>query len=742
MDKYDYSQLDENEFEHLSVLIGANFFNSSKYQVFGRGADGGIDGTIQGCFEGSRVRIAVQAKHRGRYPTSDIIADIAKLDTKEFDGLLVVTSANPQPNTVAKTEAAFRQHFPNGHWFHWTRSQLDIEIEKEPASALLFPQIARRGSKLDLLLQNPMVARGLDELDHLESDNSLAVTNLVADIASTVLTRGVCIVSGPPGIGKTTAALMASRELIDRYQENGKTPPVLAVVSLQDALSSPIRTHLPVIFYYDDFLGPVSLHDSAKNGNISQVLRLIERCRTGRNFLILTTRSYLIRNYQSIRGYSDLTEAFGLDHEDSIEITCTSKYLRAQILSAQIRGYLAEHQDQVDTPEYLEFVQSFLNERGYNQVLKAPIFNPRALSTSLRRERQLDQNTSSRILQGLANPQQQYTDGFTTLTEQEKDFLREILIKEESAAPNSIYQTRDLWAIGNFIQTLEGIWISRIERSSVGSAEIETLIRIANPSVKEFLANQFFRDLEQARLIFEHSMELGFADAAFAIVNRYLTDEAATASVTNLLIELASRSEAVNTHLSISQILKMVSSANAEHLSFLIEKWLAQEDFESLSVSAEFFLDLAELTEPSRGLIKRSELVQKFLETVDVSCDTIDDIRWINLWLKKEPSFQNSLGWIEREIELQWEQLEEDVMNNPDNYDSDSISDLAGELQEASDAFDLRLWLDLDFLLESHNEEYLKLQDQQEYQNDNALYHSIRSNNESIHQIMKLAFSL
>lgn len=740
MDKYDYAQLDDTEFEHLSVLVGSNFFKSSKYEVFGRGADGGIDGTIHGTFEGDRVRIAVQAKHRVRYPTSDIIADIAKLDTKEFDGLLIVTSANPRPDTVAKAEAAFRQHFPDGHWFHWTRSQLDVEIDKEPASALIFPQIARRGSKLDLLLQNSMVARGLAELDHLESDDSLAVTNLVPEIANTALARGVCIVSGPPGIGKTTAALMASREIIEQYQKNGKTPPVLAVVSLQDALFSPISTQLPVIFYYDDFLGAVSLHNSAKNGNIAQVLRLIERCRTGRNFLILTTRSYLIRNYQSIRGYDDISEAFGLDHEDSVEITCTSSFLRAQILSAQIKSYLAKHNDQVDTPEYSEFKKTFLTRRGYKRVLQAPTFNPRALSTSLRRERQLDQNTPSRILEGLADPQQQYQDGFITLTEQEKDFLREILIKEESAEPNSTYQTKDLWAIGKFIQTLEGIWISRFELSSADSAEVKTFIQIANPSVKEFLAAQFFGDPEQARLIFEQSIRLGVPDAAFAIVNRYFPDEPATASAANLLIELASLSGAVNTHLTISQILKMASSANAERLSFLIERWLAVEQFESLSVSADFFLALAELTEPSRGLIKRSELVQEFLETVDVNCDTIDDIRSINLWLEKEPSFQNSLDWIEREIELQWEQLEEDVRNYPDNYDRDSISDLAGDLQEASAAFDLRLWLDLDLLLENHNEEYLKLRDQQEDQRENDLYSQIHATNESIHQIMEQAF--
>lgn len=475
--------LSDVEFEELAGdLIGATM--GVPVERFAAGADGGID-LRWGLAEGTAIG---QCKHYARSTFSQLFSaaerEVAKMEKINPDTYKFITTFDLAVSQKDKLFSLFRR---------WMSGPQDVIGARDiDALITLFPQVEQRHPKL-------WVSSGLQLFwaTHSEIANRAAalthristampryVVNSGYERAREILAESnVCLVSGPPGIGKTSLAHMLLAEHVALGFE-----PVEVSADVEEAWAT-LSKSSPQIFLYDDFLGQITFSERLGKNEDRRLRNFIERIAGSPDKkLVLTTREYILKDAK--RTYESLAE-FDAKFHFVLELSDYSRGDRARILYNHLwhsnvsRTCLAE-----------------VARGGYKAVIDHTVYSPRVIEYCTGSGFDITSpGYPKRFVEALDNPERVWRVAFERHLTPEQQILVAVLctlpiwvrVNYLEEAHISACSSLGISATGrtflDALAPLEGTFVS-IERDTAGIPEIS----LANPSVREFALNILAND--------------------------------------------------------------------------------------------------------------------------------------------------------------------------------------------------------------------------------------------------------
>lgn len=358
---YDFSTLAPADFEDLSrELLGLEL--GIRFEAFAAGPDEGIDGRRA---KGPHATI-LQAKH-WRGSTFAALKAVMARERAAIDRLASARYilATSRPLTPKNKRVLAELIGPS------LQSEADI-FGPDDLNQLLrkFPEIEKAHIKL-WLSGTAMLERVLYQAQHAFATMTLEEIRQKVRVyaqnpslleSKTILDQWhVLIISGPPGVGKTTLGEMLS------YAYAGDGWELVPIRSLDDGFAYIDDTKRRV-YFFDDFLGKIALDAKALASRENDLARFIKRIRASPNArFILTTRAYI---YEEARRASEALSDKRLDI--ARYVLDVGKYTRR--IKARI---LYNHLEVAQIgPAY---VADLINTGALKQIVDHKNYNPRVI---------------------------------------------------------------------------------------------------------------------------------------------------------------------------------------------------------------------------------------------------------------------------------------------------------------------------------------------------------------------------
>ncbi len=367
MSRYDFLQLSSLDFEELvRDLLQAEW--GVRLESFTTGRDSGID--LRYATERANGSI-IQCKH---YATSGIRRLLSNLKTAEAHKVsklnppryVVATSVGLTPHNKAEILSIFSPYIQSPEDI-FGRDDLNNLIRRHPdVEQANFKLWFTSAAVFDRVVHNAERCQTDFELDRVRSKLRLYVQNDAYRRALKILNESnIVIISGVPGIGKTTLAEM----LLYEHLEKGYEP----VVIRSDVVEAKrlFRRKAKQVFYFDDFLGQTFLRDQTgfllrnQDQNLVDFMEMIRRSKSAR--FVLTTREHILQN--AILLSERLRHSPLLQHHIILELSDYSFLQKGRILYNHL--YFS------DLPA--QYKRELLKDDFYLSAIKHDNFNPRII---------------------------------------------------------------------------------------------------------------------------------------------------------------------------------------------------------------------------------------------------------------------------------------------------------------------------------------------------------------------------
>lgn len=482
MADYDFKILQPSEFECLSRdLIQAR--DGVFIESFTAGKDGGID--FRYALSKDKTAI-IQVKRYENFASlmSALKKEVEKVKDLKPQRYYISTSVGLTPNNKEKIKDLFADV---------SLSTEDILGRDDLNNLLgLYTDIEKKYYKLWLsstnvlesILHKRIENWAAFEMDRIKSDIHQYVINNSFDDALSILTEyKYVIISGIPGIGKTTLARMLVYELLAKGMEEF----IFIPSDIDDAVEM-FKEDKKQIFFFDDFLGSTVLEMGERKFD-QKILSFIEKVQhsTGKLF-ILTTREYILSD--ALLHY----EKFALKHIDIAKCTLSLHYYTKQIKAAILYNHLAD----AHLPD--EYIEVLLEDCNYKKLINHTNFNPRVIETFINDkvwETVSPQDFMSKLMYFFYSPISVWEKAFEKLEITTRYILLVLstmplpvrigdwrmafeYFRQHHLAKLGLYCDEQKWM--ESIRVLEDCFIR------TDKIDDQIIVRLYNPSVKDFLS--------------------------------------------------------------------------------------------------------------------------------------------------------------------------------------------------------------------------------------------------------------
>ena len=486
MTNYNFSELSDFEFEALCRDLLQEELSLS-LELFAPGPDRGIDirGITQKADED--FTIIAQCKRWAENSFASLLRHLSREELPKIKSLspqryILMTSVKLTPVRKDKIVTELKP---------WIQNPNDV-MGRDDISGLLarYSEVERRHIKLWLtgnevlgaMLNSDVFNRSEDALNRARQQLRLWVPNPSFDRAREIIEANhVCIISGPPGIGKTMLADILSASYVSQgYQ----------LVAISDDIEEGDRAweaNDRQAFLYDDFLGHVTYGEiRLRKNEQSRLAQFLERVRRSeRKRFILTTREYILS--EASRRYERLSGPEFLAFKSIITLEDYNQSIRGRILYNHL--FFSELPYELRT--------ALLPKARYWDVIRHHNYNPRVISHALNMPGVTSlspEDFVSRIFATLDDPAEVWEVIFENLPTMARRvllaiaslpsemFLDDLRRTVENLSPNDFDPSR----FKNAIALVEGTFI-HIKQASRKFSSRQRVVAIADPSVRDYL---------------------------------------------------------------------------------------------------------------------------------------------------------------------------------------------------------------------------------------------------------------
>ncbi len=406
--EFDFSKLNDREFEALGASV-IERIKEKRVETFKAGRDGGVDGRF---WIGKNKEGIIQCKHYSETPYRTLIKklnseELPKVHKLKPSQYIFITSKKLSRNNKQEIKTIFDPFILREDDI-WGKEDLINFLSKKENQDIVeqnFKLWITSSSVLEIIFNNAIKGRSESTLHAIgENSHKYAITENHIKGLEILEEKNVIILTGEPGIGKTTLA----DNLALIYSAKG-----YEFCDIEENISEAEnlfrqKEKRKILFYCDDFLGS-NLYDAINNKRDSHIVKFINRVRKDNSKkFILTSRTNILNKAYSLS--HKFQNGNIRDNEFLLRVENLTLIDKAKILYNNI------YHSNLDK----EYIDKIYQDKRYKEIIKHRNFNPRIIefvTDSIRVGKVSPDHYWNYIKKNLENPEEIWADYFQNQTD-------------------------------------------------------------------------------------------------------------------------------------------------------------------------------------------------------------------------------------------------------------------------------------------------------------------------------------